>query len=961
MSDFVGARIKPKNNNFNIGKGDFAGARIKPKKIEVIEEDLSPSYLDRAKQFGSGVLSGVSRSGMHEAADQFGAGVMEVAPGLVAPIQPESAIAGAESAEKGLEALESMKPAEDDGIGNVLYKAGEFGGAAASMPIPGAGATGVTASAASKVASTMPREIPKAMLYLASKYGVNPTVNTVRRVYNTPFGEGATIGAGSGLLQEGGVDPLVADLTSMVFTPTVMRTPDRIYQTARHPLKNVAYPLSRWAFDINKNNFNLKAAEAADRLGVDLNLSELNPSGNIALVNSTAAKNYRASDAVRLHNTNIDNKIKDIIEENLNLVGPQKTKEVEKLIDKKYNKTRRLFPSNPEDRMIIPKHSVEALQEGFNTTSLSPSPSETAVLNYKQKILDKLNPKPDPELLSNSFLDKLKNIGLNHTPSSEEIGASIKNIVSGKYKKLKKKREDATSDLYNNLVNSKNYYPTPNFKNQSKKNIQNTLGETEKTLNKFSKELDKKNLRLSVPLKKELVKLEKDNKTNIDLNYINPEIKAKIIQNDPNLSKIENLKYQIKLLKKGEYRPIHIDQQITEIQNEIQNNIKKGINKKENYYLSKQAEALKKDLELTPEGLSHRKTYKEYSPEINLIEEDKFLSKLIDEKTPNEKIGESILKLPNKNIKNLITHIKDTPADLIKSYIRSKYLTNDGGLPTYISSSNFLNKDKVSKLKYFLNKNELDTLIQTNNYLKNRKNIDLKNLELYKNNPLNPIDAQVLYDTKISLNSKDPNNVIRYNNPETNVRNNAKKFGRGYKKDLEILGERYPEWYKSFVDADKFFGDVASRENFENALINGGFNSNMFNYQPGMMSKNLNSPKKLKKIQHTYKNKPKATKDKLDQNLEDLGIISDAMVKRNKSNPNPSGTALLAANIGKFLPTFFIPKFLYNNVVDNKNLIADTIYNMKNPKPKIPFKNKLINSRINYVYPTINNIKNRED
>lgn len=32
MNDFAGARIRPKNNEFNIGTGDFAGARIRSKK-----------------------------------------------------------------------------------------------------------------------------------------------------------------------------------------------------------------------------------------------------------------------------------------------------------------------------------------------------------------------------------------------------------------------------------------------------------------------------------------------------------------------------------------------------------------------------------------------------------------------------------------------------------------------------------------------------------------------------------------------------------------------------------------------------------------------------------------------------------------------------------------------------------------------------------------------------------------
>ena len=84
------------------------------------------------------------RSGLTEGADQFGAGVMEVAPGVVAPILPESAEFMAKSASRGLEALDAMKPCENDSLGNILYKAGEFGGATASLPLP----TGASLNAA---------------------------------------------------------------------------------------------------------------------------------------------------------------------------------------------------------------------------------------------------------------------------------------------------------------------------------------------------------------------------------------------------------------------------------------------------------------------------------------------------------------------------------------------------------------------------------------------------------------------------------------------------------------------------------------------------------------------------------------------------------------------------------------------------------------------------------------------
>jgi hypothetical protein len=141
-----GGRLVNEDQKIKVQSKDGRVWNVKVKNIqEVIRrggsilEDQDLGFIDRAKQFGSGALSGITRAGLSEGADQFGAGVMEVAPGVVAPILPESAQVMAESAKKGLEALESMRPDEDDALGNVLYKAGEFTGATASMPFPGGG------------------------------------------------------------------------------------------------------------------------------------------------------------------------------------------------------------------------------------------------------------------------------------------------------------------------------------------------------------------------------------------------------------------------------------------------------------------------------------------------------------------------------------------------------------------------------------------------------------------------------------------------------------------------------------------------------------------------------------------------------------------------------------------------------------------------------------------------------
>lgn len=162
--------------------------RQAPSKVDLsqykrIPKEESPS---RIGQFFKGALSGFSRAAMSEAADQAAAGVMDVG-GMAVPISERTALANIP--QKGIESLEAMKPRQNDSLGNIFYKAGEFGGGVASFPVmPGAvsGATG-----ARSLLSPLAKE----------------------------FGKGATIGAGSGMLQEGGVNPLAADLAATFLVP----------------------------------------------------------------------------------------------------------------------------------------------------------------------------------------------------------------------------------------------------------------------------------------------------------------------------------------------------------------------------------------------------------------------------------------------------------------------------------------------------------------------------------------------------------------------------------------------------------------------------------------------------------------------------------------------------------------------------------------------------------------------
>lgn len=154
-----------------------------------IKQEESPTFLGRLGQLGKGLVSGFSRAPLGEAAQQAKVGVMEVGPGVYAPISSSSATANIP--QKGIESLEAMRPNETDSLGNILHHAGEFGGAVAGFPtLPGRAA----AQGAKSLLSRFTKDV----------------------------GTGTTIGGTSGALQNTGVNPLAADIGATIAFPLGM-------------------------------------------------------------------------------------------------------------------------------------------------------------------------------------------------------------------------------------------------------------------------------------------------------------------------------------------------------------------------------------------------------------------------------------------------------------------------------------------------------------------------------------------------------------------------------------------------------------------------------------------------------------------------------------------------------------------------------------------------------------------
>lgn len=323
--------------------------RIQPQKQE-------KGFLDRAKQFGSGLLSGFLEPAFREAQQQAQTGVMEVAPGVAVPISESSAMANIP--QKGVESLESMRPSENDSLGKILHHAGDFGGSMASFPMfPG---QAVTNSAKS----------------LMSRFGKN-------------VGMGTAIGGTSGVLQEGGVNPLAADVASTVVAPytATKLNPKNIY-SAFQKLPETAAKIPMKLMGLGPKGLNIEAAQAARDLGIDLPAAALTNSKLTGLADQFVGKTPFFGEKLGKKYANAEKQTKDVLENIYEEVGPKKTPEIQAQIAELYDMRAK---SLPPEAMVKPTHLEKAIDNiKINTAILSPE--EKSLLQNLETIKNEIKP-----------------------------------------------------------------------------------------------------------------------------------------------------------------------------------------------------------------------------------------------------------------------------------------------------------------------------------------------------------------------------------------------------------------------------------------------------------------------------------------------------------------------------------------------------------------------------------------
>lgn len=121
----------------------------------------------------------------------------------------------------------------------------------------------------------------------------------------------------------------------------------------------------------------------------------------------------------------------------------------------------------------------------------------------------------------------------------------------------------------------------------------------------------------------------------------------------------------------------------------------------------------------------------------------------------------------------------------------------------------------------------------------------------------------------------------------------------GANKDIAKYGEKNPEWYKGFQEADNLYEKAAKRKTLEKSLGK-STNAATGDLSYNALSKAINSPERNALIK-------KQVDPETFEKIQKLGKVTKALAVKNRNIPNPSGTAVTGA-IGALLGSYYKPE-----------------------------------------------------
>lgn len=196
---------------------------------------------------------------------------------------------------------------------------------------------------------------------------------------------GAKIGALSGVLQQGGVNPLVADIGASIAEPTL--APKNLLSAFAKPKEALAkIPLG--IMGLGKKGLNIEAAQAAKDLGIELPAAALTNSTLTGLADQMLGKTFFYGNKLKQKYAQAENQTVKALEDIYDRTGPRRTEEVEKQIGDLFNKSEITLPKTATTKPSNLKQALDDIK--INTAILSPD--QKSLLSALETLKNEIEP-----------------------------------------------------------------------------------------------------------------------------------------------------------------------------------------------------------------------------------------------------------------------------------------------------------------------------------------------------------------------------------------------------------------------------------------------------------------------------------------------------------------------------------------------------------------------------------------
>lgn len=198
-------------------------------------------------------------------------------------------------------------------------------------------------------------------------------------------GTGAGIGASSGVLQEGGVNPLAADIGASVFAPAA--SPKNLLNVFKNAGQTAAKIPMR-IMGLSPKGLNIEAARAGRDLGIDLPAAALTDSTLTGFADQWVNKTPFFGNTIKKKYATAEEQTLKALEDVYNKTGPSKTPEVTAQIANLYDTAATTLPKEAKVKPIHLKKAIDDIK--IDTAILSPD--EKNLLQSLETIKGEIEP-----------------------------------------------------------------------------------------------------------------------------------------------------------------------------------------------------------------------------------------------------------------------------------------------------------------------------------------------------------------------------------------------------------------------------------------------------------------------------------------------------------------------------------------------------------------------------------------